>query len=310
MTDEAVAVLNILDKRAAGEPVTPADWSALFRAEGYVRLKERELAMGRAFEDDTFRSFVTSDDLLARRDVLRATVADWAKMDVTEAARLALLYLPPDARLAATVYPVIKPATNSFVHDIQRNPAIFIYVETLPRDTLEGIVAHELHHVGYASSCGERSAAPLPPHLSDLRQWLSAFGEGIATVAAAGGPTFEPRLKPDALAEWHRQVRRLRENFDAARSFLQSVARGELDRDAQQRQGMALFGTVGPWYTVGWHMVAVIEQELGRDTVVRALCDQRTLLATYNDAAAKRSARTGESLPLWDTELARAFERH
>ncbi len=312
-TDEAQAVLKILDKRARREPVTADDWSELFRTEGYVRLKEREHSMGRTFEDDTFRDFVMSDDLLSRRAVLRATLTDWSNMDVTEPARLALRYLPAHARLAATVYPVIKPATNSFVYDIERNPAIFIYVEALPRDTLEAIVAHELHHVGYASSCGESAAEAsdsLPAPLEDLRQWLSAFGEGMATIAAAGGPDSQPRLKPEALAEWHRQVKQLPSNFDAAQSFLQSVARGELNPEAQQRRGMELFGLVGPWYTVGWHMAAVIEHELDRDAAIRAFCDQRTLLATYNEAASRESVRTGESLPSWNADLMGAFDRN
>jgi len=310
-TDEAVAVLKILDKRANREPITPGDWADLFKTEGYVRLKEREHAMGRKFEEDIFRDCVMSDELLSRRAMLHETLTDWANMDVTQAAQLALRYLPANARIAATVYPVIKPATNSFVYDIQRDPAIFVYVETLPRDTLEAIVAHELHHVGYASSCGQSAtvaSAPLPAPLQDLQQWLSAFGEGIATVAAAGGPTFQPRLKPDALAEWHRQANHLRENFDAAQAFLQSVARGELTDEAQQQKGMQLFGIVGPWYTVGWHMAEVIEQEMGRDAVIHAFCDQRTLLGTYNDAASRRAARTGETLPLWETGLVRVFE--
>lgn len=313
VTDEALAVLQILDKRARGETVTAADWAGLFRTEGYVRLKEREHAMGRAFEDDTFRGFVMSEELLGRREVLRATLSDWSGMDVSEAARLALRYLPANARIAANVYPVIKPATNSFVYDMERNPAIFVYVEALPRDTLEAIVAHELHHVGYASTCGQETAetsTPLPAPMQDLSQWLSAFGEGIATVAAAGGSGLQPRLKPDALAEWRRQMQRFPANFEAAQSFLQSVARGELDGDAQRRKGMELFGIVGPWYTVGWHIAEVIEQELGHAAVVRAFCEQRTLLAAYNDAALKRSERTGERLPLWSPELARAFNRH
>jgi hypothetical protein len=306
VTDEADAVLKILDKRAHNQAITATDWSDVFRAEGYVRLKAREHAMGRTFEDDAFRDFVMRNDLLARRDVLRATLTEWFTMDVREAAHFASVYLPANAKIAAKVYPVIKPATNSFVFDLQRDPAIFVYMEPLPKDTLQGIVAHELHHVGYASSC----AQPEPASLPDLHQWLSAFGEGLATMAAAGGPGRQPRIKPEPLARWYHETQQLPANFDAAQSFLQSVARGELKGDAQQRKGMELFGIVGPWYTVGWHMAEIIERELGRAAAISAFCDQSTLLQTYNKAAQKREERTGEKQLLWSDELVHAFDAH
>ncbi|HVG22843.1 MAG TPA: DUF5700 domain-containing putative Zn-dependent protease [Thermoanaerobaculia bacterium] len=308
VTDEADAVLHILDKRARGETIAEADWSRLFATEGYTRLKERELAMGRKFEETTFRDFVTSDALLQRLPELHRTLNEWSRIDPARAARNAAAYLPPGSTIAATTYPVIKPATNSFVHDLGRHPALFVYLEPLPRETFEAIVTHEFHHIGYASACPPPGTPEGEGSRAQLRQWLSGFGEGVATVAAAGGPNSRPRLRPDALAEWDRQTQRLDANFAAAEQFLTRVLRGELDEDAERREGMALFGLVGPWYTVGWHMAAVIEGELGRPAVINALCDQRTLLRTYNTAAARRSGRTGESLPMWPEELARAFE--
>jgi hypothetical protein len=42
VTDEADAVLAILAKRRAHEPVAEADWRRLFTSEGYLRLQRRE----------------------------------------------------------------------------------------------------------------------------------------------------------------------------------------------------------------------------------------------------------------------------
>lgn len=299
VSDEAAAVLHILDKRARRERITARDWASLFATEGYVRLKKREHSMQREFEDDAFRTFVMSDALLARREELRATLASWAARDISGAANLALAYLPANAKIKAKVYPVIKPKSNSFVFETDRDPAVFVYLEALPQPVFEGIVAHELHHIGYASSCSHGDDATR----KDLHRWVGAFGEGLATLAAAGGGS-RPRLKNDALEEWDRQIARLPENFATAQTFLTRVARGELDADAQRKEGMELFGIVGPWYTVGWHMAVTIEEELGHETLLRATCDQRLLLATYNEAATKRMKRTGESLPLWDESLA------
>jgi hypothetical protein len=307
-TGQAEAVLAILDKKARGEPVAQAEWAALFATEGYRRLQEREHAMQRAFTEETFQEFVSSDSLLGRRAELRTALQAWSRADLSAAARRALAYLPEGARLRARVYPVIKPAKNSFVFDLEGDPAIFVYLEPLHPDTFEGIVAHELHHIGYASSCGsdrERESASSP--LRDLRRWLTAFGEGLATYAAAGGPGQQPRLKADARTEWDRQLGRSAENFADARRFLEGVRSGALEGDEQQRRGMELFGIVGPWYTVGWQMCTVIEAELGRDALIRAFCDQRLLLRTYDQAASLRNRRTGERLPLWPAELAEAF---
>src|ERR1044071_8017108 len=61
VTDEAEAVLNILAKKAADQPISDEDWRRVFQSEGYVRLKRRELAMKNSFEDDAFKTFVLSD---------------------------------------------------------------------------------------------------------------------------------------------------------------------------------------------------------------------------------------------------------
>jgi len=88
--DEARAVLAILDLRAAKKPVPDAAWVNVFKSEGYVRLQKRERSMHREFEDDAFRTFVMSDELLARRESLRRTLDDWLAADLNRAAALAL----------------------------------------------------------------------------------------------------------------------------------------------------------------------------------------------------------------------------
>lgn len=127
--DEAKAVLTILDKRAAHEPVSESDWEALTATEGYTRLKKRQLSLKVDFSDEAFRAFVLSDALLARRPELHRVMDDWLHADLGKAAKLALAYLPKDAPIRATIYPVIKPATNSFVFE---GNAIFKYVEDAP----------------------------------------------------------------------------------------------------------------------------------------------------------------------------------
>ena len=73
-TSEADAVLGILDKRAAGTPVTDADWQKLFNSPPYVRLKKREASLHRDFSDEDFKRFVLSLDLAKRAPLLHRTL--------------------------------------------------------------------------------------------------------------------------------------------------------------------------------------------------------------------------------------------
>jgi Putative zinc dependent peptidase (DUF5700) len=291
--DEARAVLAILDKREAGKPVAEADFARLFATEGYVRLKAREHSMQRQFEDETFRKFVMSDELLARRAELSKTVESWLRADITRAAARALAYLPQGSKLQARIYPVIKPATNSFVFDLSGDPAIFLYVEAQPREVFEATVAHELHHVGYANNCAA----------NDAPQWFGAFGEGLATLAAAGGPDGVPQLRPDVAAEWTKQMAQFDANFRKVDEFLFAVARGELDEEQQRKRGFEFFGMVGPWYTIGWKMAVVVERIHGRDALIRSICDPRQWMRLYNDAIPEWEKRTGEQLPRWSVPM-------
>jgi hypothetical protein len=154
VTDEAEAVLAILNKRQAGQPVEEAEWQRPFLSEGYVRLKKRETSMGRSFSDSAFREFVLSEDLLKRTAALSATLESWKTKDLGASARRVLAYLPAETRIRASVYPVIKPQTNSFVFELTTNPAIFMYVDPEQSSSeFENMVAHEFHHVGLTSGC-------------------------------------------------------------------------------------------------------------------------------------------------------------
>src|ERR1043165_5012055 len=81
VTDEADAVLAILAKRKANQPITDADWQRVFQSEGYIRLKQRETFMKRSFEDADFKTFALSDSLAQRAAALEDTLAKWKHAD-------------------------------------------------------------------------------------------------------------------------------------------------------------------------------------------------------------------------------------
>jgi hypothetical protein len=308
VTDEADAVLAILAKRKAGQTVTDADWQRLFQTEGYRRLKQRETSMQRSFEDAEFKTFVFSEQLLHKLPVLEETLGRWKQVDVTRAARLALAYLPKDVKISAKIYPVIKPRDNSFVFDVKNDPAIFLYLNpAVSPEKFENTLAHELHHIGYGSTCPRQNVSDeikkLPRNEQTLLTWIGAFGEGFAMLAAAGGPDVHPHAVSGAeeRARWDGDVANFNENLKKVEAFFVDIKQGKLKEDQIREKGFSFFGTQGPWYTVGWRMAALIEKTYGRAKLIECMCDQRLLLSTYNRAAAQHNRKSTKPLALWST---------
>ncbi len=306
VTDEAEAVLAILAKRQANHPITETDWQRVFVSEGYVRLKARETSMKRSFEDSDFKTFVLSDQLAERAQSLAETLARWKNADVTAAGRLALAYLPKTAQIKAKIYPVIKPLENTFVFEVKTDPAIFLYLDpTVSREKFENTLAHELHHIGYSSSCPSKRTSDeidkLPAMARVVVKLIGTFGEGFAMLAAAGGPDIHPHAVSslEERARWDKDVANFNDDLKKVETLFTNVLENRLTKEQVQETAFSFFGVQGPWYTVGWKMSVVIEQTFSRAKLIECICDQRKLLATYNKAAEKHNRKFREPLILW-----------
>ena len=310
VADEAEAVLAILAKKKANQPITETDWRRVFQSEGYVRLKARETSMKRSFEDADFRTFVLSDQLAGRAQALEETLARWKRADITESARLALAYLPRRARIRAKIYPVIKPRDNSFVFDLESDPAIFLYLDPeVSKEKFENTLAHELHHIGYGSSCPSRRAsgaiAKLPQSSQLVIRLIGAFGEGLAMLAAAGSADAHPHAvsSPEERARWDKDMANFNADLKKVETFFLNILENRLTTDERQKTASSFYGVQGPWYTVGWKMSVLIEKTYGRAKLIECICDQRKLLPTYNRAAIKYNRGAREPLALWSKSL-------
>lgn len=306
VTDEAEAAIHILESRRTGRAVAEESWRRLFATEGYRRLKAREAAMGRSFEDSSFRAFLLSDTLLPRAADLRKTLLAWRKADLGAAEAKALAYLPGSARLRARVYLLIKPRTNSFVFEPETDPAIMLYLDPArTRDQLENTIAHELHHIGYAAACHSNNDSTADPAVATARLWVGAFGEGVAMLAAAGGPEVHPHaVSPmEDRLRWDHDVANSAADLRRLEAFFLDILDHRLtDPDSTRQAAMAFFGVQGPWYTVGWLMASTVERREGRPALVRTLCDPIGLLRRYN-AAAGVQRPGGSALPVWSEAL-------
>ena len=289
-TEEAEAVLALVE---LGPRATPQDWQHLFQSAGYRRLQEREAAIQVPFTDSAFRAFVLSPTLSRQRGDLRRTLESWRAIRVDGAARRAFQYLPSNARIRASIYPVIKPRRNTFVWEPRTNPAIFFYLNpAMSAAQFENTLAHELHHLGVASACNNDSL-PL------VQQWMSGFSEGRAMLAAATDPDVHPHAVSNTSdrATWDRDFANVARDIQRLEAFFADLITGALTQEQRNERGFAFVNSTGvpqgPYYTVGYHMARAIEKRFGRNRLVESTCDPRMFLSDYNHAA------TAQGLPRW-----------
>jgi hypothetical protein len=312
-TSEAEAVLSILEAKRGGRTLEGKDWERLFATEPYRRLKLREASMKRDFSDEDFKGFVLSPDTAKNEEALRTALEAWRTADVTASARRILAFLPDTARIRAAIYIVIKPRTNSFVFELLKDPAIFLYLDPkIPAAKFENTVAHELHHVGLASVSAEseRIMAGLPPRVRAAVDWMGSFGEGLAMLAAAGSPDIHPHATstPEDRERWDNDMARTAPDLKEVESFFTDIIHGRLaGEDAIREKAMSFFGIQGPWYTVGYAMAALVEKTEGRAALIECMIDPRQLLVRYNRAAALWNENHPDKRPLWSAKLLAAI---
>src|SRR5579864_1816358 len=311
-TTEADQVLAILAKRKLAQPVTESDWHKLFSTEPYLRLQAREAAMHRAFTDEDFRKFVLSDELGIQYEELTTTLAAWKKADLRAAGLRILQYLPAQAVIHAKVFPEIKPKHNSFVFDVNTDPAIFLYLDPkVSQQEFDNTVSHEMHHIGLSSTdkLYEKKIANLMPAAQKAAQWMGAFGEGLAVLAAAGGPDVPPNhySQPDVQQNWELGMRNFNQDLATLNEFFLQVLDGRLKDDAADQKAYTFFGDIqGPWYTVGYRMAVLVEKRYGRNALIECMLDRRLLLKHYNVAAQEVNASGRDHMALWSDEVLNA----
>jgi hypothetical protein len=305
---EAETVLAALCAREAAAGVSEGVWQKVFASEPYQRLKKREASLHRDFTDEDFRKFVLSPDLAQRAPALRRTLEAWEKEDFVAAARRVLPYLPENAVIRAKVYLLIKPQRNSFVFDLATDPTIFLFLDP-DRTAAEAVntVAHELHHIGYASvKPRPKEPGNLTPAARKAVEWMGAFGEGFAMLAAAGSPDVHPHASssPQDRARWDRDMENADEDLRVLERFFLDVIDGRLKTEAEiEERAYSFFGIQGSWYTVGYRMAVVIERHEGRAKLIACMADPPELLATYNRVAKELNAKEKQPLALWSPEL-------
>lgn len=309
---EADAALAVIDAFNAGRHPSAAELQRLYSSRPYLRLRERENSVKRPFTDEDFIAHLRSPEVRSASSGLRAALGQWDDETIQAAAARAQAYLPGGSRLNVTIFPMIKIKPNTFVFDLKKDPSIFYAID--PKESkasFANTLAHEMHHIGIGQNCVSTKTSATPA-LKILRRWIGAFNEGLAMLAAAGGPDVHPHAdsSADEQAVWDREAAKFRKHLRQQDTYFRSVVAGEAGTEEEINETMrAYFGEQGPWYTVGWGMAVTIEKAFGREAVIDAFCHSETLLETYNEAALTQREGIDHDLPLWDTKLVQDLSR-
>jgi hypothetical protein len=304
---EAERALVILHKEQAHEAVTEGDWQKLFATVPYQWLKVREASMHREFTDEDFKKFLQAPEAQIRTAEWDETLAGMKRANMPGIGLRVLAWLPAEAVIQTRVFPLIKPKMNSFVwRNEQGEPAIFVYMEKQTQPQFETTVAHECHHIGLFSLEGQQKKilATMPDNVKQATEWMGAFGEGEAVLAATGSTDLRPHWEGDALARarWDSDMMHFNQDLATVTQFFDDILDGMLKGDAIQEKGAAFYGYQGPWYTVGYEMASLVEKRFGRQAFTDCLLDPRLLLVRYNQVA-EEANKNGAALALWPESL-------
>jgi hypothetical protein len=197
--------------------------------------------------------------------------------------------------------------TDSSFRAFLRSPNTGDIATSLSAGAFINQIAHELHHVGYATACKGKSDTIQAEPLKTVVNWMGAFGEGWAMLAAAGGPNVHPHATSDSAtrARWDHDFADAAAQLRELEHFFQDVLDKRLTSpDSIQQTAMSFFGVQGPWYTVGYLMARTIETTFGRPRLVSVWCDPVALTREYQRAAREVNA-AGGALPLWSEQVLR-----
>jgi hypothetical protein len=147
-------------------------------------------------------------------------------------------------------------------------------------------------------------AAPEPKQA--LLNWIGAFGEGEAVLAAAGSSDRHPMedFSPADRARWDQDMKYVGQELSQLDQFFRDILRGGFrDRQTIDHVAFTFFGYRGPWYLVGYKMAVTVEKQFGREELRKGMTDPRQLLIKYNEAATKLNETAVDKLPLWSDEV-------
>ncbi|MDP2871672.1 MAG: DUF5700 domain-containing putative Zn-dependent protease [Bacillota bacterium] len=242
---------------------------------------------------------------MTRLDELQSRLAEVEEPGCQErAAALALRWLPEGADLTAEVHFLLDGSSGGYVLGKRIGMDLLQYNGQL--EALEGVIAHELHHVGFASvgaPAADQGQSAEGGAVGDggldggmeVRLAGLFLGEGSATALVYG----QPRPGDEWYEEWAEHERSMADHFAMTRGYLARIAAGEVSAEDFERDVPAMYlrGRWGVGYAIGAVMVRTVLKGLGEERLLSCMRHPGMFLETYRQAvAALRAAGTDAPL--------------
>lgn len=307
--DEIKAVLNILYKSKQDKKIEELDWEQMFSSDGFKLLRQREEEMGNQLKQETFRDFLLNEIEPEGYDKFQNAYQNLKEINFDKIISKTKRYLPNDVVINTDIIPVIKPTSNSFVHNIDNKLVLFLYLKpNISKQELINKLIHELHHIGLDDVYQKSDYTHLSKPAQRMIEWTNAFGEGFAMLAAAGGPDAHPnRFDEQLKARWNENISNLNRDFKEIEKFLLNILNKNFSNQEElYNKGFQLMtknGGQGPWYTVGHKLAVVIEKMTDKKVLTDCMKDFTQLYLTYNKLVVQYNKKYNENLPQFSEEI-------
>lgn len=142
--------------------------------------------MNEGINKTEFKDFVTNNITSDKYNQYIKSLEKLKSMDFEQIIKRTKDYLPNNTVLDTEIITVIKPKKNSFIHTIEDELVLFIYLEPdFLKEKMKNKLIHELHHIGLDYVYRNSDYSYLSKPAQKLIEWTNAFGEGFAMLAAA-----------------------------------------------------------------------------------------------------------------------------
>ncbi len=315
ITDEVEILIEILKRKVNNKPINKEQWDELFNSIGFKMLARRETEMNEGIDKSEFKDFVMNKIASYRYISYKKSLEKLKSMNSGEIIKSTKNYLPDNTKLDTDIIPVIKPQKNSFIHKINDELVLFLYLEPdILKEKMENKLIHELHHIGFDYVYQNSDYSYLSKQAQKVIEWTNAFGEGFAMLAAAKGLENHPnKFDEDLKSKWDKNMENYNKDFHKIQNFLLNILEGHFADDQKlYNRGFQLMtnnGGQGSWYTVGYQIAIIIEREAGHDVLIDCMKDLTKIYFQYNNLVEIYNKKRNEDLPKWNDKILTSLKR-
>jgi len=243
--------------------------------------------------------------------LLKQKLNEFKKLDVYDnAQKIASNFLPRSVNITPSLY-IVMGGRAGFAalhdNDIYFDLLVMTFsrirkgVPQISQDEITEFFAHEMHHLGLSRILAEKQNTLNMNTQEELifRVLSSLVSEGSATYLINGHRDINSIRDNPSYSEYFKDINNLLMTYE---SILNSIDNNEIKTNIDFEEATAsLLGH--SYHSAGSHMLSIIDQASGLESIMSILDDPRQLLSIYNNSVQKLNQVTNP-VYLFDDDLA------